>query len=153
MANRTLFPATAMACPESHCHTPVFTRYEGLVNHWKTIHNLYMDFYNCQLCGRRYKRRTDANGHLRQVPNSAIIVNRVQDKDYIQPELRSPDASCGDLHPIIFRSFFTCRSSLGTHRGPGRQAADKGGGGERSSNVMTNKDIDSVFPEDRFTLM
>ena len=90
MSNRTLFPATGMACPESRCHTPVFTRYEGLVTHWKTIHNMYVKICNCQMCGKQYKQRTDANRHLPQVHNSGISVNRARNSDYIQVQGEIP---------------------------------------------------------------
>ena len=90
MSNCILFPVTGMACPESRCHTLVFTRYKGLVTHWKTIHNSYVEIYYCQIYGRQYKRRTDANRHLRLVHNLGISVNRVRNRDYIPAQGEIP---------------------------------------------------------------
>ena len=151
MSNCILFPVTGMACPESRCHTLVFTLYEGLVTHWKTIHNSYVEIYNCQMCGRQYKRRTDAN---RQVHNSGISVNRVRNRDYIpaQGEIpRKPPAvtstpSSEEVTSPVDRQ--QARIEAQADRQRIREEAERG-----PAVAMTNRYIDSVFPEDRFTLM
>ena len=154
MSNRILFPATGMACPESRCHTPVFTRYEGLVIHWKTVHNYYVEIYSCQMCGRQYKRRTDANRHLRQVHNSGISVNRVRNRDYIPAKgeiLRKPPAvtstpSSTDVTSPVDRQ--QARMEAQADRQRIKEEAERG-----LAVAMTNRDLDNVFPEDRFTLV
>ena len=154
MSNRILFPATGMACPERCCHTPVFTRYEGLVIHWKTVHNSYVEIYSCQMCGRQYKRRTDANQHLRQVHNSGISVNRVRNRDYIpaQGEItRKPHAvtstpTSTDVTSPVDRQL--ARMEAQADRQRIKEEAER-----VLAVAMTNQDLDNVFPEDRFTLV
>ena len=154
MSNRILFPATGMACPESRCHTPVLTRYEGLVIHRKTVHNSYVEIYNCQMCGRQYKRRTDANRHLRQVHNSGISVNRVRNRDYIPaqgeiprkpPAVTSTPSSEDVTSPVDLQQ---ARMEAQADRQRIKEEAERG-----LAVAMTNRNIDNVFPEDRFTLM
>ena len=152
MSHRTLFPATGMACPESRCQTPVFTRYEGLVIHWKTVHNSTVELYSCQMCGRQYKRRTDANRHLRQVHNGGISVNRVRNRNYIpaQGEIpRKPPAVTStptDVTSPVDRQ--QARMEAQADRQRIKEEAERG-----QAVAMTNRDLDHVFPEERFTLM
>ena len=152
MSHRILFPATGMACPESRCQTPVFTRYEGLVIHWKTVHNSTVELYSCQMCGRQYKRRTDANRHLRQVHNGGISVNRVRNRNYIpaQGEIpRKPPAVTStptDVTSPVDRQ--QARMEAQADRQRIKEEAKRG-----QAVAMTNRDLDNVFPEDRFTLM
>ena len=148
-----LFPATGMACPEVSCNTPVFGRYEGLVTHWKTIHNLYVEIYRCQLCGRQFKRGTDANWHLRQGHNTGTDVNRVRNCDFIPAQgeiLRQPS--------VVISTPSTSESTPSDHQ----QARHEAQAArqqikeeeERGPAVpMTNPKVDSVFPEERFTLV
>ena len=151
MSNRILFPATGMACPESRCHTPVFTWYEGLVIHRKSVHNSYLEIYNCQMCGRQYKRRTDANRHLRQVHNSGISVNRVRNRDIpAQGEIpRKP--------PAVTSTPSSVTSPVNRQQARMEAQADRQRIKEEAewglAVAMTIGDIDNVFPEDRFTLM
>ena len=154
MSNCILFPVTGMACPKSRCHTLVFTRYEGLVTHWKTIHNSYVEIYNCQMCGSQYKRRTDANRHLRQVHNSGISVNWVRNRDYIpaQGEIRrKPPAVTSTPSSEEVTSPVDSQQARIEAQADGQRIRE---GAERGPAVaMTNRDIDCVFPEDRHTLM
>ena len=152
MSHRILFPATGMACPESRCQTSVFTRYEGLVIHWKTVHNSTVELYSCQMCGRQYKRRTDANRHLRQVHNGGISVNRVRNRNYIpaQGEIpRKPPAVTStptDVTSPVDRQ--QARMEAQADRQRIKEEAERG-----QAVAMTNRDLDHVFPEERFTLM
>ena len=154
MSHRILFPATGMACPESRCQTPVFTRYEGLVIHWKTVHNSTVELYSCQMCGRQYKRRTDANRHLRQVHNGGISVNRVRNRDYIPaqgeiprkpPAVTSTPTSTDVTSPVNRQQ---ARMEAQADRQRIKEEAERG-----QAVAMTNRDLDNVFQEDRFTLM
>ena len=154
MSNRILFLATGMACPESRCRTPVFTRYEGLVIHWKTVHNSYVELYFCQMCGRQYKRRTDANRHLRQVHNGGIGVNRVRNRDCIPaqeeiprkpPAVTSTPTSTDVTSPVDRQQ---ARMEAQADRQRIKEEAERG-----QAVAMTNPDLDNVFLEDRFTLM
>ena len=152
MSHRILFPATGMACPESRCQTPVFTRYEGLVIHWKTVHNSTVELYSCQMCGRQYKRRTDANRHLRQVHNGGISVNRVRNRNYIPAQGKIPrkppavTSTPTDVTSPVDRQ--QARMEVQADRQRIKEEAERG-----QAVAMTNRDLDHVFPEERFTLM
>ena len=156
MQNVTSYPISSYGdgLPRKPLSDSCFHPIRGTGDPLEESYNSTVELYSCQMCGRQYKRRTDANRHLRQVHNGGISVNRVRNRNYIPaqgeiprkpPAVTSTPTSTDITSPVDRQQ---ARMEAQADRQRIKEEAERG-----QAVAMTNRDLDHVFPEDRFTLM
>lgn len=148
--SRLLFPPGGMPCPEAACDTTTYTRYQGLVQHWKTVHNPVIEVYKCQVCKKSFRRRPDANRHLRNCHGTGVETCHHPNRDFIPPHGMIPRKP-----PAVINTQLSDSQPRSTTRNEAREAARIQRQHVRDEALrgplvaMVNKEWENTLPCDR----